>query len=243
MYLFPGGDKLKVIIEGRKVSKWYQMGEVRVDALKKVNFEVYQREFVVVLGPSGSGKSTLLNIIGGMDQVSEGELYYQEMPLHGREEKVITRYRRNAVGFIFQFYNLMPNLTALENVQLATEITTDPLPAADVLAEVGLAERGGHFPTQLSGGEQQRVSVARAVAKNPELLLCDEPTGALDLKTGIQILKLLREFNMKYQKTVMVITHNASIADMADRVFCMKDGELASIRVIENPKAPEEVSW
>lgn len=234
---------MTVIMEGKNVSKWYQMGEVRVDALKRVNFEIYQGEFVVVLGPSGSGKSTLLNLMGGMDQVSEGELFYQGKPLHGETESVITRYRRNAVGFIFQFYNLMPNLTAYENVQLASEITIDPLPAADVLAEVGLAERAGHFPSQLSGGEQQRVAVARAVAKNPEMLLCDEPTGALDLKTGIQILKLLRSFNVKYKKTVMVITHNASIADMADRVFSMKDGQLANIRVIDNPKAPEEVSW
>lgn len=232
-----------VILEGKKVSKWYIMGEVRVDALKKVTFEIYQGEFIVVLGPSGSGKSTLLNIIGGMDQVSEGELFYQGSPLHGAEESVVTCYRRNAVGFIFQFYNLMPNLTAFENIQLATEIATDPLPAADILAEVGLADRAGHFPAQLSGGEQQRVAVARAVAKNPELLLCDEPTGALDLKTGIQILKLLRDFNIKYKKTVMVITHNASIADMADRVFSLKDGELASVRVIDNPKSPEEVSW
>lgn len=232
-----------VILEGKKISKWYIMGEVRVDALKKVTFEIYQGEFIVVLGPSGSGKSTLLNIIGGMDQVSEGELFYLGSPLHGAEESVVTRYRRNAVGFIFQFYNLMPNLTAFENVQLATEIATDPLPAADILAEVGLADRAGHFPAQLSGGEQQRVAVARAVAKNPELLLCDEPTGALDLKTGIQILKLLRDFNIKYKKTVMVITHNASIADMADRVFSLKDGELASVRVIDNPKSPEEVSW
>ncbi len=234
---------MNVILEGKKVSKWYQMGEVRVDALKQVDFEIYQGEFIVVLGPSGSGKSTLLNLIGGMDHVSEGEIYYQGKPLHGETESAITRYRRNAVGFIFQFYNLMPNLTAYENVQLATEITTDPLPAADVLAEVGLAERADHFPTQLSGGEQQRVAVARAVAKNPELLLCDEPTGALDLNTGIQVLKLLRDFNIKYKKTVMVITHNAGIADMADRVFNMKDGHLARIRVIDNPITPEEVSW
>ncbi len=234
---------MNVILEGKKVSKWYQMGEIRVDALKGVNFELYQGEFVVVLGPSGSGKSTLLNIIGGMDQVSAGELFYQGKPLQGAEESAMTLYRRNAVGFIFQFYNLMPNLTAYENVQLATEIATDPLSAADILAEVGLKDRAGHFPTQLSGGEQQRVAVARAVAKNPELLLCDEPTGALDLKTGIQILKLLRDFNLRYKKTVMVITHNAGIADMADRVFNLKDGELASVRVIDNPKAPEEVSW
>lgn len=234
---------MKVILEGKQVSKWYQMGQVRVDALKRVSFEIYQGEFVVVLGPSGSGKSTLLNLMGGMDQVSEGELFYQGMPLHNAEESVLTRYRRNAVGFIFQFYNLMPNLTAYENVELATEITLNPLPAAEVLAEVGLAERANHFPAQLSGGEQQRVAVARAVAKNPELLLCDEPTGALDLSTGIQILKLLRNFNLKYQKTVIVITHNASIAEMADRVFRMKDGEIASVRVIDQPISAEEVSW
>ena len=214
-----------------------------MDALREVDFELYKGEFVVVLGPSGSGKSTLLNIIGGMDQVSSGELFYQQKPLHDAKESEMTRYRRNTVGFIFQFYNLMPNLTAFENVQLAAEITVDPLSPAEILAEVGLADRAGHFPAQLSGGEQQRVAVARAVAKNPELLLCDEPTGALDLKTGIQILKLLREFNQKYKKTVMVITHNAGIAVMADRVFNIKDGKLASVRVIENPLAPEEVSW
>ena len=234
---------MDLILEGKGISKWYQMGEVRVDALRSVDFQLYKGEFVVLLGPSGSGKSTLLNIIGGMDQVSSGELYYQQRPLHEANEKEMTIYRRNAVGFIFQFYNLMPNLTAYENVQLATEITSEPLPAMEILSDVGLADRAGHFPAQLSGGEQQRVAVARAVAKNPELLLCDEPTGALDLKTGIQILKLLRDFNLKYRKTVMVITHNASISVMADRVFNIKDGELVSVQTNEFPKAPEEVSW
>lgn len=232
-----------VILEGKSLCKWYQMGEVRVEALKKVSFQIYRGEFVVILGPSGSGKSTLLNLIGGMDQVSEGEIYYQGKPLHGVPESALTTYRRNTVGFIFQFYNLMPNLTALENVQLAAEITRDPLPVMDVLEEVGLSERAGHFPSQLSGGEQQRVAVARAVAKNPEILLCDEPTGALDFKTGIYVLKLLRNFNRKYAKTVMVITHNAGIAEMADRVFTMRDGEIAAIRVIDSPSSPEEVSW
>jgi putative ABC transport system ATP-binding protein len=234
---------VEVILEGKALSKWYQMGEVRVEALKKVSFQIYRGEFVVILGPSGSGKSTLLNLIGGMDQVSEGEIYYQGKPLHGVPERVLTTYRRNTVGFIFQFYNLMPNLTAFENVQLAAEITRDPLPVMDVLEEVGLRERAGHFPSQLSGGEQQRVAVARAVAKNPEILLCDEPTGALDFKTGIYVLKLLRNFNRKYAKTVMVITHNAGIAEMADRVFTMRDGEIAAIRVIDSPRPPEEVSW
>lgn len=219
------------------------MGEVRVEALKRVDFEVYRGEFIVVLGPSGSGKSTLLNMIGGMDQVSEGELYYRGQPLHQASEKALTRYRREVVGFIFQFYNLMPNLTGRENVQLAVEIAKNPLPVNQVLAEVGLADRADHFPSQMSGGQQQRVAVARAIAKNPEILLCDEPTGALDFETGKQVLKLLRKFNRDYSKTVMVITHNASIAEMADRVFYMKDGRLTRIRKVDNPLSPEEVTW
>lgn len=234
---------MTVILEGRNISKWYQMGEVRVDALKQVNFEFYRGEFVVVLGPSGSGKSTMLNIVGGMDRASEGELFYLGKPIHSVDDAALTRYRRNTVGFIFQFYNLMPNLTAHENVQLAVEITRDPLPVDEVLAEVGLADRAGHFPGQLSGGEQQRVAVARAVAKNPDLLLCDEPTGALDFETGIQVLKLLRNFNKKYNKTAIVITHNSGIAEMADRVFYIRDGRIARIRKVESPLSPEEVSW
>jgi putative ABC transport system ATP-binding protein len=234
---------MKVILEGKGLSKWYQMGEVRVEALRSVDFEIYEGEFVVVLGPSGSGKSTMLNIIGGMDQVSEGELYYLKEPLHTADEKQLTRYRRSAVGFIFQFYNLMPNLTALENVLLASEITDRPLDAQDILNEVGLGDRKDHFPSQLSGGEQQRVAVARAIVKNPDILLCDEPTGALDFTTGIQVLKLLKKFQQEYKKTVMVITHNASIADMADRVFQMKDGKIAAVHNVELPVSPEEVSW
>lgn len=238
-----GVRRLNVILSGKNISKWYQMGEVRVNALSEVSFDVYEGEFVVVLGPSGSGKSTMLNIIGGMDRVSEGEVYFRKQPLHNADDKQLTRYRREAVGFIFQFYNLMPNLTARENVELAIEIATEPLSVAEVLAEVGLAERGDHFPSQLSGGEQQRVAVARAVAKNPDILLCDEPTGALDFQTGIQVLKLLRKFNREYKKTVMVITHNAGIAEMADRVFYIRDGGLARIRNVENPVSPEEVTW
>ncbi len=234
---------MDVILLGEKLSKWYQMGEVRVNALRNVSFEVLQGEFIVVLGPSGSGKSTMLNIIGGMDSVSEGELYYRGQPLHSVAEKALTLYRRNTVGFIFQFYNLMPNLTAYENVALAVEIADSPLPIEEVLEDVGLGERAEHFPSQMSGGEQQRVAVARAIAKNPEILLCDEPTGALDFETGVQVLRLLKKFNQKYKKTVMVITHNAGIAEMADRVFVMKDGKLAQIRRIENPVSPDEVSW
>lgn len=234
---------MEAILEGRKVSKWYQMGEVRVEALKDAGFQIYQGEFVVVLGPSGSGKSTLLNVMGGMDQVSEGELYYRSLPLHEAGEKVLTRYRRETVGFIFQFFNLMPNLSVLENVQLATEIVKNSLPVKEVLAEVGLSDLTDRFPSQMSGGQQQRVAVARAIAKNPEILLCDEPTGALDSETGRQVLALLRKFNRERNKTVIVITHNASIAEMADRVFYMRDGRLARVRTVENPLAPEEVQW
>jgi putative ABC transport system ATP-binding protein len=234
---------MQVILEGRSLSKWYQMGEVQVHALKEVDIQISGGEFLVVLGPSGSGKSTLLNMIGGMDRLSRGELYYRGHPLHTMDEKGLTRYRREAVGFIFQFYNLMPNLTAWENVHLAVEIAMNPLPADEVLAGVGLDGRKDHFPSQLSGGEQQRVAVARAVAKNPEVLLCDEPTGALDFQTGIHVLKLLRKFNRDYQKTVIVITHNAGIAEMADRVIYMKDGRLDRWRTIAKPLSPEEVSW
>ncbi|MCF6093057.1 ABC transporter ATP-binding protein [Microaerobacter geothermalis] len=219
------------------------MGEVRVHALKSVNLQVYSGEFVVVLGPSGSGKSTLLNLIGGMDKVSEGELYYQGRSLHDADEKILTQYRRDAVGFVFQFYNLMPNLTAYENITLSVEIARNPLPIHEVIEQVGLSDRADHFPSQLSGGQQQRVAIARAIAKNPEILLCDEPTGALDYETGKQVLKLLRRFNQQYQKTVMVITHNASIAEMADRVFYMRDGQLINVRHIEHPLSPEEVNW
>lgn len=225
------------------MSKSYQMGEVRVDALKNVDFEIFKGEFIVVLGPSGSGKSTMINLIGGMDTASAGEIYYQDQPLHNATEKILTEYRRNAIGFVFQFYNLMPNLTAFENVQLSVQIAKDPLDVSEVLEQVGLAERQDHFPAQMSGGEQQRVAIARAIAKKPEILLCDEPTGALDFSTGIQVLKLLKDFNEKYHKTVMIITHNAGIAKMADRVFYIKDGMLEKIEVNETPAPPEEVSW
>lgn len=234
---------MPILLTAKNVSKVYQMGEVTVQALKNVNFEINKGEFIVVLGPSGSGKSTMINLIGGMDTASSGEIYYREQPLHKATEKILTEYRRNAVGFVFQFYNLMPNLTAYENIQLSTQIAKNPLEPMDVLQQVGLADRADHFPAQLSGGEQQRVAIARAVAKNPEILLCDEPTGALDFSTGIQVLKLLREFNKTMGKTVMIITHNAGIAGMADRVFYIKDGRLEKIQVNEHPLEPEEVSW
>jgi putative ABC transport system ATP-binding protein len=234
---------MDIILKARKLTKFYQMGEVRVEALKGVDFDIYAGEFVVVLGPSGSGKSTMLNLIGGMDTASSGEIYFKDRPLYGAPEKVLTEYRRNAVGFVFQFYNLMPNLTAYENVMLSVEIAKNPLKAEDVLEQVGLADRADRFPAQMSGGEQQRVAIARAVAKNPEMLLCDEPTGALDSSTGIQVLKVLRDFNRRYKKTVIIITHNAAIAQMADRVFYLRDGRVNRIEKVANPVAPEEVSW
>jgi len=219
------------------------MGEVKVEALKDVNFELYEGEFVVVLGPSGSGKSTLLNIVGGMDKPSSGELYYKDTPLHNADRKKLTYYRRNEVGFVFQFYNLMPNLTAYENINLSAQIASNPLPIPELLSKVGLTEREDHFPSQLSGGEQQRIALARALAKNPAMLLCDEPTGALDLKTGIVVLALLRDFCDEYNKTVVVITHNTSIAQIANRIFYLKDGSIERIEHNDNPLSPDRVSW
>lgn len=241
--IFLGGDILEVILSGKDVRKIYKMGEVEVRALDGVDFEIYQGEFVVVLGPSGSGKSTLLNMIGGMDKISSGELYYRDRQIHNINERGLTKYRREAVGFIFQFYNLMPNLNAKENVRLAAEISKEPLDTRQVLEDVGLGDRAEHFPAQMSGGQQQRVAIARALVKNPDILLCDEPTGALDGKTGIQVLKLLRDFNKKYNKTVIIITHNADISKIADRVFYIKDGKLVDIKINENPLSPEEVNW
>ena len=231
------------ILEARGISKIYQMGEVKVHALKQVDFEIFEGEFVVVLGPSGSGKSTLLNLIGGMDKVSEGEIFYKNSPLHNATDKILTEYRRNGVGFVFQFYNLMPNLTAFENVKLAVEISNKPLDTKKVLEEVGLLDRASHFPSQMSGGQQQRVAIARAVAKNPDMLLCDEPTGALDFTTGVQVLRVLKDFNINHKKTVIVITHNKDIANIADRVFHVFDGKIVKIDINENPLLPEEVNW
>lgn len=216
---------------------------MEIEVLKGIDFEVFQGEFIVVLGQSGSGKTTLLNIVGGMTQASAGELYYRGQPLHDADEQTLTLYRRHEVGFVFQHYNLMPNLTAYENVKLSVEISQHPLAVEDVLLALGLESWFNHFPSQLSGGQQQRVAIARAIAKNPEILLCDEPTGALDIQTGIQVLKSLQNLNQEYQKTVIVITHNAEIAKMADRVFYLKDGLLDYIKKADHPLAPEEISW
>ncbi len=234
---------MKPIITANNLCKTYQMGEVKVEALKGANFELFEGEFVVVLGPSGSGKSTLLNIIGGMDKASSGELYYKEMPLHSADSKKLTYYRRYEVGFVFQFYNLMPNLTAFENIYLSAQISRDPLSISELLEKVGLTDRKDHFPSQLSGGEQQRIALARALAKNPAMLLCDEPTGALDLQTGIVVLSLLRNFCSEYKKTVVVITHNTAIAAIANRVFYLKDGMIERIEINEEQLPPERVTW
>lgn len=230
-----------VIIENLK--KTYKMGEVNVHALNDVSFEIEKGEFVVILGPSGSGKSTLLNIVGGMDLPSEGRVFIEGKEITSYGDKEMTLYRRNMVGFVFQFYNLMSNLTAKENIELATEICSDALNIDEVMDAVGLKDRSDHFPSQLSGGEQQRVAIARAVAKNPQLLLCDEPTGALDFQTGVAILDLLSRINREYNKTVVVITHNASIAQMADRVVKMRSGKILENIKNDNPLSTERIEW
>ena len=235
--------KDQAIIKAHNLCKSYQMGEVTVNALIDASFDFFSGELVVVLGPSGSGKTTLLNIVGGMDQASSGELYFQDTPLHQADQKKLTLYRRNEVGFVFQFYNLMPNLTAYENINLSVQIANDPLSVDELLEKVHLADRADHFPSQLSGGEQQRIALARALAKNPAMLLCDEPTGALDFKTSIQVLTLLKDFSVAYNKTVIIITHNTAIARIANRVFYIKDGMIDKIEVNESPLSPEKVTW
>jgi putative ABC transport system ATP-binding protein len=219
------------------------MGEVEVHALRGVDLDLWSGQMVVLLGPSGSGKSTLLNILGGLDVPTAGTVRYEDRELTGATDGELTRYRREHVGFVFQFYNLIPSLTARENVALVTEIARDPLKPEAALALVGLKERLDHFPAQLSGGEQQRVAIARAIAKRPQVLLCDEPTGALDISTGIKVLEALDRVHKEMGTSVVIITHNAAIADIADRVLTMADGRLASERFNEHPVAPSEVSW
>jgi len=219
------------------------MGDVTVKALEDASFEVSKGEFIVILGPSGSGKSTLLNIMGGMDTPSSGNVYFNEELLTSMNDKGLTMYRRNKIGFVFQFYNLMATLTARENVELATEICENSIDIEDVMISIGLGDKIDHFPSQMSGGEQQRVAIARAVAKNPQILLCDEPTGALDFETGISILKVLKDVNLKYKNTVIVITHNSPIAQMADKVIKMRSGKITEIIVNKNPIEPERIEW
>lgn len=231
------------IITVKNVVKEYVMGEVIIRAVDGISFEVDTGELVVVLGPSGAGKSTVLNILGGMDFPTSGEVWVNGKDISKFNRNELTMYRRKHIGFVFQFYNLMPNLTALENVEIAAQICDEPLDPVSVLKEVGLSERMGNFPAQLSGGEQQRVSIARAVAKNPTLLLCDEPTGALDYMTGKSILKLLRDVNREFKKTVMIITHNSPLAQMADKVVRIKNGKVESVELNSNPLPIERIEW
>ncbi len=225
------------------INKAYQMGEITVNALRDMTFSVEEGEFVVILGPSGSGKSTLLNLIGGMDFPTSGGIVVAGKEVTALDEKALTDYRRHDIGFVFQFYNLMANLTARENVELATQITFDALDVDEVLGDVALTQRQDHFPSQLSGGEQQRVAIARAVAKNPKVLLCDEPTGALDYATGVNILKLLKKINEKYHKTILVITHNAAIGNIGDRVIRLRSGRITHNEKNPSPMDPERIEW
>ena len=231
------------VFRARGLTKVYEMGEVRVHALRGVDLDLYSSELVVFLGPSGSGKSTLLNILGGLDTASDGSVSYLDIELTRASDRELTEYRRFHVGFVFQFYNLIPSLTAIENVAAVTEIARDPMKPADALELVGLGDRLHHFPAQLSGGEQQRVAIARAVAKNPAVLLCDEPTGALDSPTGIVVLEALERANRELGTTTVVITHNADIAAMAERVLYLSNGLIADVVHNEKKKQPKDLKW
>jgi putative ABC transport system ATP-binding protein len=234
---------MKDFIKLDKVRKTYQMGEVSIHALDGIDFEIAEGEFVIIVGPSGAGKTTVLNILGGMDTSSEGAVYVAGNDIADYNEKQLTKYRRDEIGFVFQFYNLVQNLTAKENVELASQICKEPLDAGQVLREVGLEERINNFPAQLSGGEQQRVAIARALAKNPKLLLCDEPTGALDYMTGKSILKLLQDTCKERNMTVIVITHNSALTPMADRVIRIKNGKATQVTLNEHPVSVDTIEW
>jgi putative ABC transport system ATP-binding protein len=238
-----GRTKMDKFVELREVKKIYHMGEVEIEAAAGIDFSITKGEFAVVVGPSGAGKTTVLNILGGMDTATSGSVLVDGQDIAKYSSRQLTAYRRDDIGFVFQFYNLIPNLTALENVELALQICRDPMDAATVLDEVGLGERLDNFPAQLSGGEQQRVSIARALAKNPKLLLCDEPTGALDYNTGKSILKLLQDTCREKGMTVILITHNSAIAPMADRVIRIKNGKVSDITVNDNPVLVETIEW
>lgn len=233
----------QAVFHVRGVSKIYRMGDVEVEALRGVDLDIFRGELLVILGPSGGGKSTLLNILGGLDAPTSGEVFYLDHDLTIEDDTELTQFRRDHVGFVFQFYNLIPSLTALENVQLVTDISADPMPAADALRLVGLGERLDHFPAQLSGGEQQRVAIARAVAKQPEVLLCDEPTGALDFKTGKLVLDVIKKVNEELGTTTAIITHNAAIGRMADRVIHMRSGKIVETILNDIKARPDELVW
>ncbi|MBA4373556.1 MAG: ABC transporter [Thermodesulfovibrio sp.] len=233
----------RIVFQTRGLTKVYEMGAVKVHALRGIDLDFFSGELVVLLGPSGSGKSTLLNILGGLDTASAGQVSYLGKDLTTANEKELTEYRRYHVGFVFQFYNLIPSLTAKENVEVVTEIAQRPMKAEDALAVVGLADRLDHFPAQLSGGEQQRVAIARAISKNPDVLLCDEPTGALDSSTGIVVLEALERVNHELGTTTVIITHNVDIAGMADRVIHLSNGLVATVSSNTAKKAPRELHW
>jgi putative ABC transport system ATP-binding protein len=239
-----GGARARLsVFRIRHLSKTYGSGEVQVRALREVDLDVARGEFIVLLGASGSGKSTLLNIIGGLDTATSGQVWFGEEDLSGAGEAQLTAYRRRHVGFVFQFYNLIPSLTVFENVALVTDIAADPMPVDEAVAMVGLAARSDHFPAQLSGGEQQRVAIARAIVKRPDVLLCDEPTGALDYATGKLVLEVIESINRDLGTTAIVITHNAAIAGMADRVVKLGDGRIQSVEANANKLSPSELAW
>ncbi len=233
----------KVLLRLENVSKTFRMGEVAVPALRDVTLEVYEAEMLVLVGPSGSGKTTILNILGGLDTATSGRVWFRDREMTSLTPAELTRYRRDTVGFIFQFYNLVPNLSARENVMVSTEISPDPMGVEQALRLVELDERLEHFPSQMSGGEQQRVAIARALAKNPDLLLCDEPTGALDFVTGKRVLRLLVDLKEKLGKTILLITHNGAIAPVADRVIRLRSGQIVEVHKNPEPVPPEEIVW
>jgi putative ABC transport system ATP-binding protein len=233
----------QAIFIARGLSKTYRMGEVEVRALREVDLDIFEGEFIVLLGPSGSGKSTLLNILGGLDTPSSGKTIWRDHDLAAADEAELTRYRREHVGFVFQFYNLIPSLTVRENVALVTDISPNPMDVDQAIDLVGLTPRADHFPSQLSGGEQQRVAIARAIAKSPDVLLCDEPTGALDYVTGKVVLEVIAKINQELGTTAVVITHNASIAGMADRVMHLNDGRISSVEINSHKLTPSQLAW
>ena len=233
----------EIIFKTEGVTKVYDTGDVKVYALDGVDLELYKGELTVLLGPSGSGRSTLLNILGGLDHATDGRVWFDNDELTDMSDRGLTRYRRDHVGFVFQFYNLVPSLTARENVQLVTDVAPDPMPAEEALELVGLGNRMDHFPSEMSGGEQQRVAIARAIAKRPQILLCDEPTGALDSTTGVQVLEVLRDINERFGTTTVVITHNAEIQRMAHRVIQFQDGKISQVTTNDHPVAPSEIVW
>lgn len=232
-----------VIFRTEGITKVYGSGDVKVYALAGVDLKLYAGEMAVLLGPSGSGKSTLLNILGGLDRATTGRVWFRDTELTDMPDRGLTQFRRDHVGFVFQFYNLVPSLTARENVQLVTDVSPNPMPAEEALAQVGLADRMDHFPSEMSGGEQQRVAIARAIAKRPEILLCDEPTGALDITTGVQVLEVLQDINERYGTTTVIITHNAEIQRMAHRVIQFLDGKISSVSTNDTRLAPHEIAW